>query len=75
MQLLCTAAADCRVHRIFELLKLLIRHEREDRPGKAAAVDANGSFAAKQLPAQHQCEGHLLMGCCAKRRDVLQELP
>ena len=75
MQLLCSAVAYCRVNRIFEMPKLLIRHKRKNCSRKAAAVDADSSFTAKQLSAQRQREGHLLMGCRANRRDVLQELP
>ena len=75
MQLLCSAVAYCRVNRVFELPKLLIRHKRKNCSSEAAAVDADGSFAAEQLPAQRQREGHLLMGRCAERRDVLQEFP
>ncbi len=75
MQLLCSAVAYCRVNRVFELPKLLIRHKRKNCSSEAAAVDAGGPFAAKQFPTQRQRESHLLMSCCAERRYVLQEFP
>lgn len=68
MQLLCSAAAHCGFYRVFELLKLSIRHKRKNCSRKSAAVDEDSSLTAKQLSAQGQCEGHLLMYRFAKRR-------
>ena len=72
MQLLCSAVAYCRVNRVFELPKLLIRHKRKNCSSEAAAVDS--PLTAKQLSAQGQCEGHLLMYRFAKRRALPDSL-
>ncbi len=74
MQLLCSAVAYCRVNRVFELPKLLIRHKRKNCSSEAAAVDADSPLTAKQLSAQGQCEGHLLMYRFAKRRALPDSL-
>ena len=74
MQLLCSAAAHCGFYHVFELLKLSIRHKRKNCSRKSAAVDADSPLTDKQLSAQGQCEGHLLMYRFAKRRALPDSL-
>ena len=75
MQLLCSAAAHCGFYRVFELLKLSIRHKRKNCSRKSAAVDADSTFAAEKLLAERDGERHILLLDVPRRGHVLKQRP
>ena len=72
---MAAALAEHGLHIGAEGCERVVRHERQQRPGKAAAVNAAGAAPGQLLFAGSQREGHLLVFPAAGGDDVLQQHP
>ena len=72
---MAAALAEQGLHIGAEGRECIVRHERQQRPCKAAAVNPAGAAPGKLLFTGSQCKGHLLMLPAAGGDHILQQHP